>query len=204
MANTRSGFEEAASDVSQCADPRASRMFNDASICSRLWPIAHKGMPWKQSILQHYGNLSVQLSRANSLSVDTFDRWVHYHPLHVAQDAWIKQVLHELDLAVLNDRPYALNGAEARAPYLDKALSDYGRHLPPAMKINVDRDSGSICDKYGLRQAAYPVVTPEVSARAKKVSPPLIVQLELLMLTRVNRPSLVLSTSSHKGLWSIF
>lgn len=182
-ANLRLGFEDVATDTSPGEDSLARRMFNNISICSHLWPIAHKGMPWNQSIRQRYANLSVQLARANSLSVSTFDRWADYHPLHVAQDAWTKQVLHELDLAVLGDRPYMLNGEEARAPYLDKPLSDYGRHLPPAMKINVDPDSNSICDKYALRKAAHPFITPEVSARAKKVSDALRTQLERLILT---------------------
>lgn len=116
-----------------------------------------------------------------------FDTW---HPLHAAQYVWSKGHLANINLTCLGDRTEMAHSIEARTPFLDHHLTEYVNNLPPSVKVhydpptqgpgkyvdqesrardirNKDYHSGRIVEKWVLREAAKPFITPELYERKK-------------------------------------
>ena len=74
-----------------------------------------------------------------------------------------KSMLPNYLLGQLGDRMELANGVEGRLPFLDHRLIELVRTLPGRLKVN-----GAV-EKYVLREAARPFITPTVYARQKKV-----------------------------------
>lgn len=89
-----------------------------------------------------------------------------WHPLHSALYLAAKGPLPSMLLASLGDRSEMAHGLEARTPFLDHRLTEYVNGLPPSAKITVDEE-GVLVEKYVLREAAKPFVTPELYVRKK-------------------------------------
>jgi asparagine synthase (glutamine-hydrolysing) len=85
-----------------------------------------------------------------------------------------KTVLPNYILTVLGDRMEMAHSVEGRLPFLDHHVVEYSRRLPVSQKIH-----GTV-EKYVLREALKPDLTPTVYARQKHpfVSPPALLKAE--------------------------
>lgn len=108
-----------------------------------------------------------------------------WHPLNSAMYVWSKGHLVNQFLSCLGDRTEMAHSVEARTPFLDHHLTEYINNLPPSMKIRwtrapkplanamsatdsqFDEVEDVFVEKYALREAVRPFVTPEVYARRK-------------------------------------
>ena len=148
-------------------DPVPRRMLNDTSISAQLWPVtmAHFA-PWTSC----YGEMSQPRTRANNPDVRVLDlvneRW---HPLHTAQYLEIKSIFTNLDLTCMGDRMEMSHSVEGRTPYLDHEFTAFVNQIPPSLKIKMDPSDGELTQKWVLREAGRPFVTPEVYGRRKHV-----------------------------------
>lgn len=82
-------------------------------------------------------------------------------PLHQSMYLWAKAVFPNAMLSTTGDRVEMAHSVEGRLPYLDHHLVELARDLPLTMKINGDTE------KYVLREAVKPYVTPAAYARKK-------------------------------------
>ena len=170
-----SGFEEnkcnpgyVGTDRSLAAnDPVPRRMLNNTSISAQLWPVT---MAHFAAWTSCYGEISQPRTRANNPDVRVLnlvnERW---HPLHTAQYLEIKSIFTNLDLTCMGDRMEMSHSVEGRTPYLDHELTAYANNIPPSLKIKVDNSSGQLTEKWVLREAGRPYMTPEVYGRKKHV-----------------------------------
>ena len=128
-----------------------------------------------------YGNSDPQTTIANNVDGRVRDevreRW---HPLHSAEYVWSKGHLANLFLTCLGDRTEMAHSIEARTPFLDHEFTEYVNHLPPSAKIRYEAASqdsgitngggetnGRFVEKWVLREAAKPFITPELYSRKK-------------------------------------
>ncbi|KAI7571990.1 hypothetical protein KC343_g1080 [Hortaea werneckii] len=56
---------------------------------------------------------------------------------------------------------------EARTPFLDHHLTDYVNQLPPSMKLRWMAEEKRFVEKWVLREASKPFITPELYNRKK-------------------------------------
>jgi asparagine synthase (glutamine-hydrolysing) len=56
---------------------------------------------------------------------------------------------------------------EVRMLFLDYKLTEMAHQLPPSMKIPYDNNTGTLTEKYVLREAVKPFVLPELYERRK-------------------------------------
>jgi asparagine synthase (glutamine-hydrolysing) len=89
-------------------------------------------------------------------------------PVHQALYLWGKTQLPNYVLAMLGDRMEMAHSVEGRVPFLDHHVVELVRSLPVSQKIR------GVTEKYVLREALRPVLTPTVYARHKHpfTSPP--------------------------------
>ncbi|KAI3615608.1 asparagine synthase [Moniliophthora roreri] len=122
------------------------------------------------------------LTIAEGLSPVARDRMSsgQWHPLHSALYAWTKTGLTNLLLNSIGDRSDMANSIENRTPFLDHILVDYVNLLPPSVKIMPalqDQEHATegtsaprkwkFTEKWILREAVKPFVTPEIYNRIK-------------------------------------
>jgi asparagine synthase (glutamine-hydrolysing) len=81
--------------------------------------------------------------------------------VHQAMYLWSKTMLPNYILTALGDRMEMANSVEGRVPFLDHVLVELARSLPVSLKIR------GVTEKYVLREAARPVLTPTVYTRQK-------------------------------------
>jgi len=95
-------------------------------------------------------------------------------PINQSLYVWAKTMLPNYILSNLGDRMEMAHSVEGRLPFLDHHLVEEAARLPVTMKIN------GLTEKYVLREAARPVLTPAVYARQKHpfLSPPSTLQLD--------------------------
>lgn len=109
--------------------------------------------------------------------LDRIDIAGQLHGRHVVNQSLYlgnKTVLPNYILTVLGDRMEMAHSVEGRLPFLDHHVVEYSRRLPVSQKIH-----GSV-EKYVLREALKPDLTPTVYARQKHpfVSPPALLKAE--------------------------
>lgn len=93
-----------------------------------------------------------------------------WHPLNSAMYIWTKGHLVNQFLSCLGDRVEMAHSIEARTPFLDHIFTEYVNGIPTSMKIRYDAQAegtSSFIEKYALREAVKPFVTPEIYARRK-------------------------------------
>ena len=103
-----------------------------------------------------------------------------WHPLHTALYCWNKSHLANWILSVLGDRTEMAHSIEARPPFLDHKLAELVGSIPPSVKIHygsliedfnlkdhTDQPDRRFFEKWILRQAAKPFITPELFQRRK-------------------------------------
>ncbi|KAJ7354360.1 putative asparagine synthase, partial [Mycena albidolilacea] len=101
----------------------------------------------------------------------------HWHSMNVSLYFVSKALMERTILNINGDRSDMAHSVESRVAFLDHPLVEYVSSLPPSLKIRPIQDGGadgapgkwSLTEKWILRQAVQPFVTPEVYAR-KKVS----------------------------------
>ncbi|KAL8679552.1 MAG: hypothetical protein Q9186_004172 [Xanthomendoza sp. 1 TL-2023] len=120
--------------------------------------------PWTQSLGQR--PTAVTLMEDISESVRQLMRHM-WHPLHSAFYVWHKTVLPNMLLTTLSDRTEMSHSVEGRVPFLDHPLMEYVNHLPPSVKIRYDPTSGTLTEKWILREASKPFITQEIYERKK-------------------------------------
>jgi asparagine synthase (glutamine-hydrolysing) len=81
--------------------------------------------------------------------------------VHQSLYLWSKTVLPNYILTVLGDRMEMANSVEGRVPFLDHVVVELARSLPVSAKIR------GMTEKWVLREAARPVLTPTVYHRQK-------------------------------------
>ncbi|KAL8744523.1 MAG: hypothetical protein Q9190_003241 [Brigantiaea leucoxantha] len=115
-----------------------------------------------------FNALLPQYTLATSLSVrvqEVMDK--KWHPLHSALYAWNKTCLPNLLLTNLSDRTEMSSSIEGRVPFLDHHLMEYVNALPPSVKIKYIPETDRLVEKWILREAARPFVSPELYERKK-------------------------------------
>lgn len=85
--------------------------------------------------------------------------------VHSTAYFFIKRTLLNALLKVFGDRSEMAHSVEGRTPFLDHHLVDYVNHLPTSIKLKLI--NGKLIEKYVLKEAARPFITPEVYQREK-------------------------------------
>ncbi|EOA84140.1 uncharacterized protein SETTUDRAFT_155435 [Exserohilum turcica Et28A] len=115
-----------------------------------------------------FGTSDKRLTAVNALDGCTrdliADKW---HPLHTSLYIWTKTSLANGLLTVLGDRCEMAHSVEGRQPFLDHRLTEYVMALPPSMKLHYDPATCSFTEKWILKEAMKPFITPELYARKK-------------------------------------
>jgi asparagine synthase (glutamine-hydrolysing) len=109
--------------------------------------------------------------------LDRLDIAGQLHGRHVVNQSLYlgnKTALPGYILSVLGDRMEMAHSVEGRLPFLDHHVVEYSRKLPISQKIH-----GAV-EKYVLREALKPDLTPTVYARQKHpfLSPPALLKAE--------------------------
>ncbi|KAK7052635.1 asparagine synthetase domain-containing protein [Favolaschia claudopus] len=104
--------------------------------------------------------------------VSNYDALGTWHGLHVAHYVTVKTLLGRAILNCVGDRSDMANAVESRVSFLDHHLVDYVNSLPPSLKLrpmpNPDPTKKWILvEKWILREAVKPFVTPEIYTRRK-------------------------------------
>ncbi|MET3661670.1 asparagine synthase (glutamine-hydrolyzing) [Aquamicrobium ahrensii] len=94
-----------------------------------------------------------------SLLPDSFRRW---RPLHQALYLETRFLLPGYILASQGDRMAMAHGVEARFPFLDHRVVEFGARLPPGAKLRV------LQEKHILREAAADMLPPAIARRRKQ------------------------------------
>jgi asparagine synthase (glutamine-hydrolysing) len=91
------------------------------------------------------------------------------HPVNQSSWLWSKLALANYILRTLGDGMEMAQSVEGRLPFLDHKLFEFARRLPMSLKIR-----GTV-EKYILREAAKPFITPTIYKRQKHpfLAPPL-------------------------------
>ncbi|KAL9611160.1 MAG: hypothetical protein Q9167_004182 [Letrouitia subvulpina] len=90
-----------------------------------------------------------------------------WHPVHSGMYIWSKSHLANVMLSCLGDRTEMAHSIEARTPFLDHELTTYANNLPPSVKLRYDSTTGRFTEKWILREAARPFISPELYERKK-------------------------------------
>lgn len=90
-----------------------------------------------------------------------------WHPVHSGMYIWSKSHLTNVMLSCLGDRTEMAHSIEARTPFLDHKLTEYINNLPPSVKLRYDSSTGRFTEKWILREAARPFISPELYERKK-------------------------------------
>ncbi|KAI4713642.1 hypothetical protein J4E89_001089 [Alternaria sp. Ai002NY15] len=121
--------------------------------------------PW---VFNEFGKSDKRLTAVNAVDGRTRElmtkRW---HPLHTSLYIWIKSSLANGLLTVLGDRCEMAHSVEGRQPFLDHRLTEYAMKLPPSVKLHYDPQTRSFSEKWILKEAMKPFITPELYARKK-------------------------------------
>ncbi|KAL8415171.1 hypothetical protein RB594_006127 [Gaeumannomyces avenae] len=163
----------------------------DAAAAPRLYlgayPGPHSGLfaPWIAEEARE-GAVAAGKPKAAAAAVVTArkvrDEW---HSLHGALYHYIKGPLSNMILACLGDRCEMAHSVEGRPPFLDHKLTEYVAGLPPSVKVSFgprgqqqqqqqeEKEDGAklagweLTEKWILREAARPFLTPELYERRK-------------------------------------
>lgn len=169
-------YKSVGADAGISADTVASRMLNHISTPASMSAF-HLDIfaPWTRS---SFGLCDPRLTIANNVDSRTRESVnKQWHPLNSAMYVWQKGHLANLFLTCLGDRGEMAHSIEARTPFLDHHLTEYCNSLPPSSKIRweagrsynggEDVESGRFIEKWVLREAAKPFITPELYRRKK-------------------------------------
>jgi asparagine synthase (glutamine-hydrolysing) len=119
-------------------------------------------------VFREFGRSDKRLTAVNALDGRTRElmskKW---HPLHTSLYIWIKTSLANGLLTVLGDRCEMAHSVEGRQPFLDHRLTEYAMALPPSVKLRYDPATKSFSEKWILKEAMKPFITPELYARKK-------------------------------------
>ena len=118
-----------------------------------------------------YGSCNPYLTLAENISERTQAQMrTKWHPLNSALYSWYKTNLPNLLLTSIGDRTEMSHSIEGRTPFLDHNLVEYVNGIPPSLKIKYIADKDKLTEKWILREASKPFVTPELYERKKHVS----------------------------------
>ncbi|KAL8809350.1 MAG: hypothetical protein Q9200_003487 [Gallowayella weberi] len=120
--------------------------------------------PWTQSLGQRPSGVTVMEDISESVRQLMRHVW---HPLHSALYVWHKTALPNMQLTNLTDRTEMSHSIEGRVPFLDHHLMEYVNDLPPSVKVRYDTTSGTLMEKWILREASKPFITQEIYERKK-------------------------------------
>jgi asparagine synthase (glutamine-hydrolysing) len=93
--------------------------------------------------------------------IDVAGQLADREPVNQSMYLWSKSGLPNFILAVLGDRMEMAHSVEGRVPFLDHHVVELVRDLPTVQKIR------GMTEKFVLREAARPVLTPTVYRRQK-------------------------------------
>lgn len=121
--------------------------------------------PW---VPREFGTSDKRLTAVHSLDGCTRELMANkWHPLHTSLYIWTKSSLANGLLTVLGDRCEMAHSVEGRQPFLDHRVTEYVMALPPSMKLHYDPSARSFTEKWILKEAMKPFITPELYARKK-------------------------------------
>ncbi|KAA8618169.1 AsnB Asparagine synthase glutamine-hydrolyzing [Pyrenophora tritici-repentis] len=121
--------------------------------------------PW---VFQEFGTSDKRLTAVNSIDGRTRELMLNkWHPLHTSLYIWTKSSLANGLLTVLGDRCEMAHSVEGRQPFLDHRLTEYAMALPPSVKLHYDPSTSTFSEKWILKEAMKPFITPELYARKK-------------------------------------
>lgn len=123
-----------------------------------------------------------------------------WHPLNSALYSWYKTNLPNLLLTCIGDRTEMSHSIEGRTPFLDHHLVEYVNGIPPSLKIKYDARSDKFIEKWVLREASKPFITPELYERKKHVS--ILSSLDVAGITDMAMRTAVLGTSDTPHWWA--
>lgn len=87
--------------------------------------------------------------------------------VHQSLYLWTRSMLPNYLLNFLGDRMEMAHSIEGRVPFLDHHVTEAVRDMPVSMKIHLDPTTGSLTEKYVLREACRDVLTDTVYRRQK-------------------------------------
>lgn len=117
--------------------------------------------PLAPSELDELFGAPVDLEDVFSEAIETWDACASSDPIDRTIAFYIRLYLQD-DILVKVDRASMLNSLEVRAPFLDRELVDFLRHLPADMKLHRSTS------KYLLRKVAEPLLPAEILTRSKQ------------------------------------
>ncbi|KAE8830705.1 hypothetical protein PTNB85_07292 [Pyrenophora teres f. teres] len=121
--------------------------------------------PW---VFREYGTSDKRLTAVNSIDGRTRELMLNkWHPLHTSLYIWTKSSLANGLLTVLGDRCEMAHSVEGRQPFLDHRLTEYAMALPPSVKLHYDPSTRTFSEKWVLKEAMKPFITPELYTRKK-------------------------------------
>ncbi|CAK4104383.1 unnamed protein product [Aphanomyces euteiches] len=115
-------------------------------------------------------SVSSNPGEAFALSLTAIERQkakTKWHPLHTALCIETRTFLPNYLSNHVGDRCEMAHSIEGRVPFLDYRLTTYVNGLPPQVKIPVDEATGTFTEKWILREAVKPFVSPEIYERVK-------------------------------------
>lgn len=113
----------------------------------------------KQQVVCNYNPLSYFIAQQHGQAVhNMYHKW---DPVHSSMYLWCKSFLLNNLLVVLGDRCEMAHSVEGRVPFLDHELVELVNGMPLHIKL---RD---MQEKYILREAVKPYITPELYDRQK-------------------------------------
>jgi asparagine synthase (glutamine-hydrolysing) len=132
----------------------------------------------RESVLQRFGQVLPASFHSHDLYSRVLDRLdipgqlTGRHVVNQSLYLWNKTTLPGYILTVLGDRMEMAHSVEGRLPFLDHHVVEFTRTLPASQKIR-----GTV-EKFVLREAMRPLLTPTVYARQKHpfLAPPAILK----------------------------
>ncbi|CAK4640375.1 unnamed protein product [Aphanomyces euteiches] len=115
-------------------------------------------------------SVSSNPGEAFALSLTAIERQkakTKWHPLHTALCIETRTFLPNYLSNHVGNRCEMAHSIEGRVPFLDYRLTTYVNGLPPQVKIPVDEATGTFTEKWILREAVKPFVSPEIYERVK-------------------------------------
>ncbi|KAI7491065.1 asparagine synthase [Hortaea werneckii] len=146
----------------------ARRMLNNISTVSSMTAFQPSAVfaPWTSKAFPASDDAQMTIAR-NADGIARHHITNDWHPLHAALYVWSKGHLPNIFLTCLGDRTEMAHSIEARTPFLDHHLTEYVNQLPPSMKLRWMAEERRFVEKWVLREASKPFITPELYNRKK-------------------------------------
>lgn len=151
--------KEALPDAPSLASVEASLGFVPSWLAGRANAAARYKPLFSEEFRREFGRRDAYRLLLDSLDVP--GQLAGREPLHQSMYLWSKAVFPNAMLSTTGDRVEMAHSVEGRLPFLDHHVVELARELPVWMKINGDNE------KYVLREAARPFITPAAYARKK-------------------------------------